>query len=224
MRSTPRAATAVTLLLGAASCGAKKDPAPEGAAVPAAPATAPAAQNPPSAPTCTETNAVAVTFGADVADAPPTFALKNTIAFAVIDRPHDDKRGRSVSIAYGNYDLHDTLSPRSTVPYNAPTRPGELAVVVEFHTDQVTSTFEQELDAYRRSPLVTGTYPGGFGATAKFFEVGVHGPGGGPNLTTGTATVTASTPTHVCGTFEATSDDGTRASGSFNVAVKDRDQ
>ncbi|MBK9030672.1 MAG: hypothetical protein IPL61_04925 [Myxococcales bacterium] len=228
MRSIPRVATVVALLLGVAGCSKKdnKDKPETQAAKPApvAPVDKPSAPTEPAEPTCTETNAVTVTFGTDVADAPPEFTLKNTISFAVIDRPENDQRGRSVSIAYGNYDLRDTLSPSSTVPYNRPEQPGEVAVVVEFHTDQTTSTFEQELDAYHKSPLVPGTYAGGFGAKTKFFEVGVQAKAGGAILTDGTATITASTPTRVCGTFEAHNDGGTKASGSFNVAVKDRDK
>lgn len=216
--------TVVALLLGTAGCSKKEHKnKPEIQAATPAPVAPVAPVDKPTEPTCTETNAITVTFGTDAVDAPPAFTLKNAIAFAVIDRPENDQRGRSVSIAYGNYDLRDTLSPSSTVPYNHPEQPGEIAVVVEFHTDQTTSTFEQELDTYRKSPLLPGTYPGGFGAKTKFFEVGVLAKAGGPTLTAGTATVIASTPTRVCGTFEAHSDDGTRATGSFNIAVKDRD-
>ncbi len=207
MRSIPRVVSVVALLLGVASCSSNKN-------------------DRPSEPTCTETNAVTVKFGTDAVDVPPAFTLKSTIAFAAIDRPESGQRGRSVSIAFGNYDLRDTLSSRSTVPFNNPEQPGEVAVVVEFHTDQTPSTFEQERDVYRKSPLLAGTYPAGFGATSKFFEIGVLAKGGGGSiLTAGTAAVTVSTPTRVCGTFEAVnSTDGTKATGSFNVAVKDADK
>lgn len=175
----------------------------------------------PEAPACTETNQVAVTFGTDTTALAPTFALKNTIAFSSLDRPEPSTRGREVTVAYGNYDLRDTLSPRSTVPYNRPERAGDVAVTLEFHTEQHPGTLDTEVAVYRATPLTPATYPTGFGAPGPHVTVSVVGPAGGAMLTEGSGTVTVATPTRVCGTFSATSTDGTKATGSFNLPVKD---
>ena len=167
------------------------------------------------------TNELTVVFNDQEDYGPGAFELKKALAFISGMRYNAVSTAKHAYVAFANYDVQLGL-----YTVDLPKEPGQIVIVVSFKTENLEVPFEQQMEAYAKMAVPTGTYEPAWMGEGKCFQVHyfVGGQEGGPSISgegaSGTATLTTSTPDKLAGTIDFTSAKGSTIKGTFNVKVE----
>jgi hypothetical protein len=168
-----------------------------------------------------ETNDIRVVFSDGEQFSPGSFELKKTLGFISGMRYNARSTAKHVYVAFANYDAE-----LGFFAVDVPKEPGQIVIVISFKTENRAMPLNQQMDAYAKMKVPTGTYPPGWMIEGRCFQVNyfVGGQEGGPSISgqgaSGSATLTTSTSDRVSGRIDFTSPGGSTIRGTFNVRIE----
>jgi hypothetical protein len=168
-----------------------------------------------------ETNEIQVVFSESEQYSPGTFELKKTLCFISGMRYNAKSTAKHAYVAFANYDAQ-----LGFFAVDVPKEPGQIVIVISFKTENQEMPLDQQMDAYAKMKVPTGTYPPGWMSEGRCFQVHyfVGGQEGGPSISgqgaSGSATLTTSLSERVSGRIDFTSPSGSTIRGTFNVRIE----
>lgn len=175
----------------------------------------------PPGSTCSETNAVEITFSdKERGVTAGKLAAKTSRAF-VTGMWRSKTVAKYATLAVSNASMID-VGRKGAV--RSPTKAGEMTAVIAFKTDDAAAEFDKRKEVYSTVEVPGGAYEPGWGKKTKSVQVNVFvgGAKGGPAVSdgaTGTATLTSSKG-YLCGSLDLTSAAGSTLKGTFNVKLE----
>ena len=98
---------------------------------------------------------------------PGAFELKKTLGFISGMRYNAKSTAKHAYVAFANYDVQ-----LGFFAVDVPKEPGQIVIVISFKTENREMPLEQQMDAYAKMKVPTGTYPPGWMSRPSFGRMG----------------------------------------------------